>query len=440
MTSKQRLLWKTVLKSIKDNITKDQFRTWFSKLNVISFSEKNIKIVVPNIFVKECLSNNYKELITEKIYDICKFKANLIFLTKKNIKLNEKRESNKKKYKKQISDINSNYTFEKFVVGSCNRLAHAAAKSIIESPGYIYNPLFIYGPTGLGKTHLLQSIYLTLIKNNESDSVMYITCYDLINELILYSKKGKVEQFRKKYREFDFLLIDDIHFLSNSNILKDEFFNIFNSLYNTQKQIVLSSNCLPEDITSIEKRLISRFNWGLKCKLESPEIETSIAIIEEKYISLGIKLPLDVIKFLAKNITSNIREIESAIFKIKEKAALHKCAINLDLTKSILYENISKKKIIGVEMILKVIANQYDINITKLLSRNRLKSITLPRQMAMYLTRKLTDLSYNEIGGYFGGRDHTTVMYAYQKIKTSISNNNEIKNVLQEIENKLGRY
>lgn len=437
MTPKQRLLWKTVLKSIKDNITKDQFRTWFSKLNISSFSEKNIKIIVPNLFVKECLSNNYKELISEKIYDVCKFKPKLIFLTNKNTKLKEKNESKRENLKKLISNINLNYTFEKFVVGSCNRLAHAAARSVIESPGYIYNPLFIYGPTGLGKTHILQSIYLTLIKENEN--VMYITCDDLSNELISYLKKGEIDQFRKKYREFDVLLIDDIHFISNSNRLKEEFFYTFDALYNTQRQIVLSSDRLPEEILSIEKRLISRFNWGLKCKLEPPDIETSIAIIEEKYTPLGIRLPLDVVKLLANNITSNIREIEGAILKIKEKASLNKCEINIDLAKSTLYEHLSEKKIIGVEMILKVISNQYDINITKLLSKNRLKSITLPRQIAMYLTRKLTDLSYNEIGGYFGGRDHTTVMYAYEKIKTSISKNNEVKTILQKIEYELER-
>ncbi|MGR3319168.1 MAG: chromosomal replication initiator protein DnaA [Candidatus Anammoxibacter sp.] len=438
MTQKQLLLWNDVLKSIKHNITKEQYNTWFSKLSVNSFSEKCIEIVTPNLFVKECLYNDYRESISEAIYKICKSKPKLIFLCKSKLKLKYKKKSkslNKCKY--QTSNINVNYTFDNFVVGHCNRLAHAAAQSVIKSPGYMYNPLFIYGKTGMGKTHLLQSIYITLSKAN--NNVIYITCEDLINHLITSIEKKEIEIFRKKYRDVDILLIDDIQFLSKSEKSKDEFFHTFNALYNSQKQIVVSCDRLPNEIPFIEERLVSRFNWGLKCKLESPDIETKIAIIENKALSLNINLPLDVTKLLGENVTSNIREIEGTILKIKEKVSINKNEINIDLVTNTLYEHFSEKKNIGVEMILKVIAQQFDVNITKILSKNRLKSVTLPRQMAMYLARKLTNLSYNEIGGYFGGRDHTTIMYAYEKIKKSKTKDNETKCILQKMEHELNK-
>ncbi len=441
MDSKQQLLWQLVLDNIKKNITKEQFKTWFSCLKIDTFSDKCIKIITPNLFVKECLSNNYTNIITEAFNDICKINPEIIFTCESKVKVKGKREISAEKntgYNNFISNINTNYNFENFIVGNCNRLAHAASKSVIESPGYMYNPLFIYGPTGMGKTHLLQSIYLTLVKTNEN--ILYITCEDLTNNLINSLKCDKIDKFREKYRKVDVLLIDDIHYLSNVNELKDEFFHTFNALYNAQKQIVLSSDRHPEKIQSLEKRLISRFNWGLKCKLEPPDMETSAAIIENKSHSMGINIPLDVIHLLARNITSNIREIEGAVLKIKKKSFLNNSEINIDLVKDTLYEQLSEKKNISIEMILRAIAVEFELNITILLSKNRSKSVTLPRQMAMYLARKLTDLSYNEIGGFFGGRDHTTVMHAYEKIKKLKEENDMTKSILIKVENELKRY
>lgn len=441
----KRSAWRSVLKVIEKNISKDQFQTWFFKINVVTFTKNSIKIIVPNLFVKECLSNNYTELISNSIFEVCKINPKISFVceNKKNLKsatsLNKKKDSY---FIDSTSNINKNYTFENFIVGQCNNLAHAAAKSVIESPGYIYNPLYIYGPTGIGKTHLLQSIYITLCKNNYSGKVLYLTCEDLINKLVTTLGSGELENFRKKCREVDILLIDDIHFLSKSEMLKEEFFHTFNSLYNSQKQIVITSNCLPEKITKIEERLISRFNWGLKCRLDTPDIETSIAIIDKKTSHMGIKLPLDVKQLIAENITSNVREVEGAILKLKENSLITKRKINLDLAKNTLseYVNENNDNYISVEKILKVTSTQFNLNISKLLSKNRTKSITLPRQIAMYLTRKLTLLSFNEIGCYFGGRDHTTVMYAYEKIKKSNNENNDTKSLLINLENKLQRF
>lgn len=437
MQLQKRSAWKTILKLIEKNITKEQYNTWFSNINITTFTDKNIKILVPNLFVKECLLSNYTEILQESILEVCKINPKITILcdNKKSTKLT-KRDF----YKTTTSNLNKNYTFDNFVVGSSNKLAHAATKSIIESPGYMYNPLFLYGPTGLGKTHLLQSIYINICANNYNENILYLTCDDLINRYVNNLEKGDLDTFRKKCKEVDILLIDDIQFLSKSDMLKEEFFHIFNNLYNSQKQIVLTSDRKPEKIPELPDRLISRFNWGLKCKLEPPDIETSLAIIEKKSSLLGISLPLDVKQIIAKNITSNVREIEGAILKVKENAKNNKCKVNLDQAKNTLYEYLNENNDLSIEKILKVISIQFNLNIPKLLSKNRSKSISLPRQIAMYLTRKLTPLSFNEIGCYFGGRDHTTVMYAYEKIKKSNNENSTTKSLLKSLENKLQRY
>lgn len=444
MNPNNRIVWKTILDNIKNKVTKEQFNTWFSNIYVSDFTEKRINIITPNLFVKECLSSNYTDLIITSINEVNKSKPEIIFqcndINNNELKNKNRLKSNKKNnYKSPVSNVNKNYTFENFVAGPCNKLAYAASQLVIESPGYMYNPLYIHGHTGTGKTHLLQSIYLTFSSNNYSNNALYITCEDLINNIVTTLKNGYSEQFRKKLREVDILLIDDIHFLSKSDISKEEFFHTFNALYNSQKQIVLSSDRKPEEIPDIEERLISRFNWGLTCTLNPPDFETSLAIIEKKSLDLGINLPLDVIQLIAKNITSNVREIESSILKIKENSLINKCHIHLELAKNTLYEYLNKSKNISFEDILKVIAKEFDLNTTRLLSKNRSKSITLPRQIAMYLTRKLTKLSYNEIGCYFGGRDHTTVMYAYEKVKKLKMENKETQSLLQKIENILQR-
>ncbi len=436
MDFKKRTAWKSILKLIEKNVTNNQFNTWFSNISVNNLTKSSVKIEVPNLFVKECLTSNYTELIKSSIYEVCKIKPKINFIcdnkkTRNLIKHNY--------FDDCISNVNKNYTFENFIVGQCNRLANAAAKSVIESPGYMYNPLFIYGSTGIGKTHLLQSIYISFLKNNSNGKIIYLTCEDLINILVNTLQNNDLSNFRDRLRNIDVLLIDDIHFLSKSEQLKEEFFHTFNALYNSQKQIVLTSDRQPDKIKNVEERLISRFNWGLKCKLDQPDIETSLAIIEKKSSLMGIKLPLDVKQLIAQNVTSNVREIESTLIKVKEKALINKNNINLELAKNTLYEHLNKNIEISIDKIVQVTSKQFNLNITKLLSKNRTKSITLPRQIAMYLTRKLTKLSFNEIGCYFGGRDHSTVMYAYEKIKKA---NNESKNtnsILNSLENQLKR-
>lgn len=437
MDSKKLSLWRSVLKDIKKKTTKDQYKTWFTDLDIESFTKKNIKITVPNLFVKECLSSNYIDTIAESIYNICNSKPKIGFSCNKTATLkNRGKYSKKRPYGDYNSRINGNYTFDNFVVGKCNSIAHAAARSVLESPGYMYNPLFIYGPTGIGKTHLLQSVYIELCKTNAN--VLFVMCEDMINHLVRSLDNNEIDKFRSLYRGVDVLLVDDIQFLANSDRLKEEFFHTFNALYNSQKQIIVASDCHPEDIPFIEKRLISRFNWGLKCKLETPDFETNAAIIRKKTLSWGMTLPFDVVELLARNITSNIRETEGIILKIKKKASIDRTDVNMDMVQSTLQENSIIKKDISLEVILNTIARQFDINTTKLLSKNRIKSVTLPRQIGMYLARKLTDLSFNEIGGYFGGRDHSTVMYAYSKIKENKTD--EIKHILNKLETELQRY
>lgn len=436
MNLKQEFKWESILSKVEKNISKEQFQTWFNNLIASPCTERNLRIIAPNKFVKECLSNNYKDLLVSIVKDIFNARPKIEFVckeeegekSKKNIRHNNRRE-------KKLSIINKNYTFDNFVIGNCNRLAHAAAMSIIESPGYVYNPLFIYGPTGTGKTHLLQSIYIKLSSNNLDSSILYLTCEDLINNFVSTIEDRSPEEFREKIRRCDILLIDDIHLLATSEAAKEEFFHTFNALYNSQRQIVLSSSCSPDEMLTLDKKIISRFNWGLKCKLETPDIETSIAIIERKADLLGINLPLDARQFIAENITSNIREIEGAILKIRENAIINNNQINLDITKSALYDYIKDKKNVNIEKILKITAQHLSTNTMKLLSKNRSKSIALPRQIAMYLARKLTNLSFNEIGGYMGGRDHSTVIYSYKKIRHSQSKDKDLMLLLKKIEN-----
>lgn len=436
MNLKQEFKWKAILSEVERHISKEQFQTWFNNLIVNPCTNRNIKIIAPNKFIKECLSNNYRALLISIIQDIFNARPKIEFICKEEDSCKAKKNSSRNnRHEKKISIINKNYTFDNFVIGNCNRLAHAAALSIIESPGYVYNPLFIYGPTGTGKTHLLQSIYINLSSNNLDSKVIYLTCEDLINNLVSTIENRGLETFRERIRGCDTLLIDDIHLLATSEVAKEEFFHTFNVLYNSQRQIILSSSCSPDEILTLDNRIISRFSWGLKCKLETPDIETSMAIIERKAGLLGISLPLDVRQFIAENITSNIREIEGAILKIKEDAMINNNKINLDIAKNVLYEHIKDKKNINIEKILKTTARHFGANTMKLLSKNRSKSITIPRQIAMYLARKLTNLSFNEIGGYIGGRDHSTVMYSYKKIKYSQSKDKELMLLLKRIEN-----
>jgi len=335
--------------------------------------------------------------------------------------------------------LNPLYTYENFVVGPCNRLSHAAALAVTESPGRAYNPLFLHGAVGLGKTHLLQAICHSLMERQSNIRIRYISCETFINHFISTIKTGAWESFRTNYRSADALLIDDVHFLANSERTQEEFFHMFNALYNAQKQIVLSSDSPPRGIPSLEERLVSRFKWGLVARLDPPEFETRVAIVEKKAALRRISLDNETARYIAEKIDTNIRELEGAIIRVAAFAVLSNTKPNLALAQTAMQDSNTPQKSINIDDILRETVKYFGLKISDLQSKKKSKSVSRPRQICMYLARVLTNHSFEEIGGYFGGRDHTTVLYAYEKIKDLTQSDTELRATVNKIESQIRR-
>ena len=426
----EKQIWTRVRKKIKEKVTSQQFTTWFEGLELIKFNVDEAYILAPNSLCSEWIENNYMDVLSSTLGEVtnAKYKVKLVTESK------DVKESKPLPKEKNRSNINKNYSFDNFLVGPCNRLAHAAALAVSESPGTAYNPLFIHGPVGLGKTHLLQSIYLALQKRSGEQKVLYMPCESFVNHYISTIRTGDWDRFRNKYRQIDTLLIDDVHFLANSQSTREEFFHTFNALYTCQKQIVLSSDCPPEEIPAIEDRLISRFRWGLITRIDPPGFETSVAIIQKKTALLNIEIPNDVARYLAEHATSSIREIEGTLTNINKYAIISENKIDLGLVKQVIGKPTKHKSYIGIEEILSAVTEHFGVQLSQLHSKRKLKSITLPRQVAMHLARKLTNLSLEEIGGFMGGRDHTTVMHADEKIRNLKKQDRNISATLRKLE------
>ena len=337
------------------------------------------------------------------------------------------------------SNLNSKYTFETFVVGNSNRFAHAASLAVAESPSKAYNPLFIYGGVGLGKTHLMHAIGHLINENNSNLKVVYVTSEKFINELISAIKDDKNIEFRDKYRTVDVLLIDDVQFIAGKERTQEEFFHTFNSLHESNKQIILSSDRPPKEIKTLEERLRSRFEWGLIADIQPPDYETRIAILRKKADVDKLNVPNEVLIYIATKIKSNIRELEGALLRVVAYTNLTNSNISLELAKEALKDliNIKNSKIITIEYIQETISNYFDLTIDIIKSQRRTQNIAFPRQIAMYLCRKLTDSSLPKIGEKFGGRDHTTVIHAYEKILNKIESDPEFNNLIIELSNKI---
>ncbi|MGR3173497.1 MAG: chromosomal replication initiator protein DnaA [Candidatus Scalindua sp.] len=433
----EKQIWPHVQKKIKERVSSQQFTTWFEGLKLIKFKVDDAYILVPNSFCREWIENNYMDVISSTLSEVtnARYKIKLITDSKEVEESTPSVQSNNHSLKeKNHSYINKNYNFDNFLVGPCNRLAHAAALAVSESPGTAYNPLFIHGPVGLGKTHLLQSIYLELQKRSGGQNALYMPCESFVNHYISTIRTGDWDSFRNKYRQIDTLLIDDVHFLANSQSTREEFFHTFNALYTCQKQIVLSSDCPPEEIPAIEDRLISRFRWGLITRIDPPGFETSVAIIQKKSALLNMEISDDVARYLAEHATSSIREIEGTLTNINKYAMISESKIDLNFVKQVIGKPTKHKSYIGIEKILNTVTKHFSVQLSQLHSKRKLKSITLPRQVAMHLARKLTNLSLEEIGGYMGGRDHTTVMHADEKIRNLRKLDRNISATLRKLE------
>ena len=433
----EKQIWMRVQKKIKEKVTSQQFTTWFENLKLIKLNVDDAYILAPNSFCGEWIENNYMDVLSSTLSEVTKarYKVKLVTDSKDVKESKPSIQGNKHSLKeKHHIYINKNYRFDNFLVGPCNRLAHAAALAVSESPGTAYNPLFIHGPVGLGKTHLLQSIFMELQKRSCKQNVLYMPCESFVNHYISTIRTGDWDSFRNKYRQIDTLLIDDVHFLANSQSTREEFFHTFNALYTCQKQIVLSSDCPPEEIPAIEERLISRFRWGLITRIDPPGFETSVAIIQKKTALLNMEISYDVACYLAEHATSSIREIEGTLTNIHRYAIISENKIDLNFVKQVIGRPTKHKSYIGIEEILNTVTKHFGVQLSQLHSKRKLKSITLPRQVAMHLARKLTNLSLGEIGGYMGGRDHTTVMHADEKIRKLKKLDRNISTTLRKLE------
>ncbi len=434
--------WNDFLSHIKEKTSSQIFETWFKPLKLESFSADCIDIGVPNQFFADRLNKNYKDLIEKTIFFLTKNNPDLKFsvVLDKIEKISFADYDEKKEEKKYFipKNINSNYTFSNFVVGSSNQFAHAACQAVSNHPGGTYNPLFIYGGVGLGKTHLLHAILHNCLKKNNILKVYYLSAEKFTNDLINSIRYEKMLDFRNRYRKIDVLLLDDIQFIAGKERTQEEFFHTFNSLFEIKKQIVVTSDKTPREIKSLEERIRNRFEWGLIADIQMPDTETKVAILKKKALSNSIHLPNDVAFLLADNVNSNVRELEGLLTRLHAFSSLYSCDISVDFTKEVLKDLIKIDVIEKTpEDILKIVSKFFNVKVFDLKSRKKNNSIVLPRQVAMYVMRKKTALSLPEIGHFFSGKDHSTVIYSIKKIKALIIKDKKIKECVDSILKKL---
>ncbi len=334
--------------------------------------------------------------------------------------------------------LNSDYRFENYVVGPCNRFAHAAARGVADRPAVAFNPFFLHGSVGLGKTHLLQGIAHHLLGDRADQNIVFLSCEQFVNHFIGALQRGDLQAFRNRYRNADVLVVDDIHLLANKARTQEEFFHTFNTLHNARKQIVLSSDSSPEDIPQLQERLVSRFKWGLVAEIEPPCFETRVAILQAKAERLGLELPREVAKYIAEHVEDNIRELEGSLTKLTAMASLFGRAVDVGLARQVLSATFtSQNRAIRMDDILDVVCRHFAVKIGDLQSKRRTQSIVFPRQIAMFMARQLTPLSLGEIGGHFGGRDHSTVLYAIEKMEQRRRVDSEFGVTLSDLERQI---
>ncbi|MDD2585042.1 MAG: chromosomal replication initiator protein DnaA [Syntrophomonadaceae bacterium] len=418
--------WNKVLEYMRKEIGSTSFDIWFSLVKYHTSKNDKVYINVPNSLTKEWIELRYFDIMQSKFRELTNQNVSIILSTSTDFRVDKEG---------KISCLNSKYTFDTFVVGNSNRFAHAACYAVGESPFKAYNPLFIYGGVGLGKTHLMQAIGHHILQKNPGYSVMYVSSEKFTNELISSIKDDNTPGFRNKYRNIDVLLIDDIQFLAGKERTQEEFFHTFNSLYETNKQLVISSDRPPRDIPTLEDRLRSRFEWGLITDIQAPDLETRVAILRKKAQADDLNVPFDVMDYIASYIDSNIRELEGALVRLVAFASITGKPLNMTTASEALKDILPppRPQKITIESIQKTVASYYNLDMRELLGKKRNKHIVYPRQIAMFLSRKLTDESYPQIGQLFGGRDHTTVMHANDKLEKNINDDRELAATIEEL-------
>lgn len=441
-------VWEEALQYIQGRVPKQVYDTWFTPVHLDRIENSTAHIGVPNKFFGEWLDTHYASLLAEAVSTARGGGQTTVAFTVREkaslhhseaaAPMNTQRTGSQGKSRRGIQ-LNPKYTFKNFVVGAGNQFAHAACMAVAEQPGQTYNPLFIYGGVGLGKTHLLNAIGNHVAEQSDL-RIAYLTTEQFTNEVINSIRYDKMMDLRKRYRHIDMLMIDDIQFLVGKERTQEEFFHTFNALYEGHKQIVLSSDRFPKDMPDIEERLRSRFEWGLIADLQPPDVETRIAILRKKSEDEGLTLPEDVIQYLSVTMKSNIRELEGSLVRLGAYASLTGQAITLELAKNLLRDLIGdKKKVVAMDDIQEAVCTQFHVKLTELKSRRRSKTLVHPRQIAMYLCRELTDASYPEIGRQFGGKDHTTIIHACRQVAKAKETDTALQTTIETLKEQILR-
>lgn len=432
-------LWSRISSILSKELSESSYRTWFASVSILGINGEVIALGVPDAYFGKWLEDHYQNLVLSAAEEILGRPVKVIYQVVDAPKVTASSPSSSPKEKTEgLAFLNDNYTFENFVVGPGNRFAHAAAIAVAEAPARQYNPLFIYGPVGLGKTHLLQSIAYEMKRRYQNFKVLYISSEKFTNQLITAIQTRTTPQFRAKYRSLDLLLIDDIHFIAEKEATQEEFFHTFNTLYDAHKQIVVTSDRPPRDISGLEERLVSRFGWGLVTDIQPPDFETRVAILKKKMEKETVEVPDEVSYFIASKIKSNIRELEGALIRVVAYCTLTGAKLDVKLAQEILKDAFREEaQKFSIEEIQKTVADYFQIKVADLRAKKRTLSIVRPRQIAMFLVRELTGYSLPEIGEYFGGKDHTTVLHACNKVASEKEKDIGMRNLLDRITNLL---
>ncbi|GEN34694.1 chromosomal replication initiator protein DnaA [Aneurinibacillus danicus] len=445
MVTNVKELWDTTLSHIQTRISKPSFETWLKSTKATSLDDNTLLITAPNEFTRDWLESRYSELISETLYEVTGKVITIKFIiptsnsqqddesVSRAPTANEKRNTYHDDYPQTM--LNPKYTFDTFVIGAGNRFAHAASLAVAEAPAKAYNPLFIYGGVGLGKTHLMHGIGHYVLEQNPNARVVYLSSEKFTNEFINSIRDNQTVNFRNKYRNVDILLIDDIQFLAGKEQTQEEFFHTFNALHEESKQIVISSDRPPKEIPTLEDRLRSRFEWGLITDIQPPDLETRIAILRKKAKAENLEIPNEVMVYIANQIDTNIRELEGALIRVVAYSSLINRDIDTELAMEALKDIIpsNKPRIINIAVIQQVVGEFFNLKLEDFKAKKRTKSVAFPRQIAMYLSRELTDYSLPKIGEEFGGRDHTTVIHAHEKITQALQSDRQLQTTIQEL-------
>ena len=445
-------LWQKTLATLETKLSKPSFETWFKSTKPVSFESNTLIVSVPNDFARDWLESRYSVIIKETLGSLTMKEVAVKFVIPQIVDESLYENTPKPPVPDQTTGnnttvedytptaLNPKYTFDTFVIGAGNRFAHAASLAVAEAPAKSYNPLFIYGGVGLGKTHLMHAIGHYVLEHNHSAKVVYISSEKFTNEFINAIRDNKTVDFRNKYRNIDVLLIDDIQFLAGKEQTQEEFFHTFNALHEESKQIIISSDRPPKEIPTLEDRLRSRFEWGLITDVQPPDYETRIAILRKKAKAEALDIPSEVISHIANKIDTNIRELEGALIRVVAYSSL----INRDLSAELAAEALkdivptNKPKQITIAEIQRVTGEHFDVKLEDFKAKKRTKAIAFPRQIAMYLARELTDFSLPKIGDEFGGRDHTTVIHAHDKIAKELKTDFTLRQTVEALKEKLG--